>query len=207
MHTAPHPEGPWESVTPDNQPMVITNPTPDEETWHHSGGKFTNPSIWAFENGAILLAYSIDCWNCNISQGHKHVGIAYAETWSGPYIDLTPKEPIFPFASEDPCIFVSPETGSYHILAHATGNWHGVSAHAFAYEPRGPWVVSDTPPYSKEIEWVTGEKRTVQKRERPQIIFMNGKPSYLVNGVEPNRTPTPLTPDGIFYLVILSHTL
>ena len=55
-----------------------------------------------------------------LSPGHKHIGIAYAETWQGPYIDLTPKEPIFPFASEDPCIFVSPETGTFHMLTHAT---------------------------------------------------------------------------------------
>ena len=195
MHTSNVIEGPWTSVTPAGEPLVITNPDPEVDPWHHAGGQFTNPSIWPFDNGAILLAYSIDCHNCEIAPGHKHVGIAYAETWSGPYIDLTPKEPIFAFNSEDPCIFVSPETGTYHLIAHATGNWHGVSAHAFAYEPRGPWIVADTVPYDKTIHWSDGETTTPQKRERPQVIFLNGVPSLLVNGVEPKHK-SPFSPNG-----------
>jgi len=200
MQTSSSPSGPWTSVTPADESVVITNPNPTEEPWHNPEGSFTNPSIWPFDNGSILLAYSIGCDDCEISPGHKHVGVSYAETWSGPYIDLTPKEPIFPFATEDPCIFVSPETGTFHILTHATaydtGEWHGVSAHAFAHDPQGPWTVSDTIPYNETIEWSSGDKTIVEKRERPQVIFLNGVPSLLVNGVAPGKNPSPFSPNG-----------
>ena len=36
--------------------------------------------------------------------GEKPLG-HLGESWSGPYIDLNPKAPIFPYQSEDPCIF------------------------------------------------------------------------------------------------------
>merc|ERR1712150_290270 len=185
MQTSLSPSGPWTSVTPAEEPLVITNPNPDEAPWHNEEGKFTNSSIWPIDNE-----------DCKVSPGHKHIGLVYAETWSRPYIDLTPKEPIFPFASEDPCIFASPETGTFHILAHATGDWHGVSAHAFAYDPEGPWIVSDTIPYSKTIEWSSGDVTQVEKRERPQVIFLNGVPSLLVNGIAPGENPFPFSPNG-----------
>ena len=180
LNTSPAPEGPWTSVTPPDESLIITNPNPNEPCWH-DGGTFTNPSIWPFQNGSILLAYSTNCPDCLVSGGHKHIGLAFAEQWSGPYIDLTPKEPIFPYASEDPCIFVSPETGTFHILVHtdATGeaekpiDWKHVSAHAFATSPQGPWIVSDTPPYNRTIEWSDGETSTVATRERPQVIFLS----------------------------------
>jgi len=202
MHTSKSPDGPWTSVTPPETPMVIVNPNPDEASWHDED--FTNPSIWPMEDGSILMAYATGCDDCPISGGHKHIGLAYAKTWSGPYIDLTPKEPIFPFASEDPCIWVSPELGTYHILAHTdyTGeaekpwDWKHVSAHAFATQPEGPWIVSATPPYNRTIEWVSGETSTVTTRERPQVIFFDGVPSLLVNGVRPGNYSSPFTPNG-----------
>jgi len=114
LRTSSSPEGPWTSVTPLDQPIFITNPNPEEHPWHKDSTSITNPSMWSFPNGSILLAYSVGCGDC--VSGGKHIGIAYADEWSGPYVDLTPKETIFPYQSEDPCIFVSPETGTFHFL-------------------------------------------------------------------------------------------
>ena len=205
--------GPWRSATKPNQTLLIANPNPSRPSWHSTskgngnyaqGSKFTNPSLWPFANGSVLLAYSAGCTNCTTSAGKKHIGVAYGATWAGPYVDLTPDAPIFPFASEDPCIFVSPETGSFHMFAHtdASGEaekpvvWPHVSAHAFAASPSGPWTVAASPPYTRAIEWETGEVATVRTRERPQVIFLDGKPSLLVNGVSPDVNSTPASPSG-----------
>jgi hypothetical protein len=193
MQTSPSPEGPWTSVTSANKSVIIQNPNPGEESWH-TKPEFTNPSIWPLEDGVIVMAYATSCPKCEQGAGNKHIGIAIAETWEGPYIDVTPKEPIFPFASEDPVIFVSPKLGAYHLIAHSHDAAGAV--HAFATQPEGPWTISETPPYTEEIEWADGTHINVQKRERPQIIFIGGVPALLVNGVEPRSVPTPWTPDG-----------
>ena len=86
----------------------------------------TNPSFWPFENGSVLMACacltirpracdalilptavadSTGCANCSVSAGHKHIGLAFGATFAGPFTDLTPHAPVFPFASEDPNIF------------------------------------------------------------------------------------------------------
>jgi hypothetical protein len=106
-------------------------------------------SIWTHVGVVTLANTQAGCPNCTVSAGHKHIGLAFAAQWDGPYIDLTPTAPIFPFASEDPCIFMSPSLGTYHVLSHtdATGvaeqpvAWPHVSAHAFAAHPSGPWHV------------------------------------------------------------------
>ena len=52
-----------------------------------------------------LSADSTGCANCSVSAGHKHIGLAFGATFAGPFTDLTPHAPVFPFASEDPNIF------------------------------------------------------------------------------------------------------
>ena len=54
--TSPVPEGPWTSIDPFNDPIFIKNPNPDKEPWHKNSGNITNPSIWPFSTGYILLA-------------------------------------------------------------------------------------------------------------------------------------------------------
>ena len=52
------------------------------------------------------------CANCSVSPGHKHVGVAFGFQATGPFVDLTPDKPVFPFASEDPCIFLDTRCAS-----------------------------------------------------------------------------------------------
>jgi len=193
MQISSTPEGPWTSVTPADQSLVIVNPNPEEESWH-TKGEFTNPSIWPCAGGVLVMAYATSCPKCEQSPGNKHIGVAVAETFNGPYIDVTPKEPVFPFASEDPVIYYSKELGYWHILAHSHSG--SGTVHAFATQPDGPWTISSTPPMSENIEWTDGTVTKVKKRERPQVIFIDGVPSLLVNGVEPGNVPTPFTPYG-----------
>ena len=203
VHTATSPKGPW-TVALGGQPVTVQQPPHAPPPWH-DGTAITNPSLWPLANDSgVLLAYSAGCPLCNISKGHKHIGLAFGANWSGPFVDLTPAAPIFPFASEDPCIFVSPDTGTYHILAHtdATGSaerpavWPHVSAHAFADDPRGNWTVSAIPPYTRQITWEDGTVTEVETRERPQVIFIGGVPSLLTNGVKPGNATSPATPAG-----------
>ena len=201
VSTATNITGPW-TVRLEGQSVTVLNPN-GRPSWHD--GTITNPSLWILaDDSGVLLAYSTGCKNCNVSTGRKHVGIALGKNWSGPFLDLTPDLPIFPFAAEDPCIFVSPETKTYHILAHtdATGSaeqpliWPHVSAHAYATNPQGPWTVSSVPPYSRNIKWADNTETTVETRERPQVIFFDGIPSLLVNGVKPGNATSPATPNG-----------
>jgi len=202
MH-ATSPSGPWTEVTPPSAPMVVDG---GAMAWHPPF--ITNPLFWSFENGSVLLAYSTGCPNCTTSKGHKHIGLAFGHTVNGPYIDLTPKEPIFPWASEDPVVWMDTTNNigheRWHIFAHTdwTGvaedhQWAHVSAHAVASSPLGPWRVTHTPPYDRTIQWDAHPSTHIETRERPQIIFNEkGDPVALSNGVQPGNHSSPWYPQG-----------
>ena len=214
FHHAKSPRGPWLPVV---NPLlsgscglqVDGGPT----AWHKPC--ITNPNLWPFYNGSLLIAYSTGCANCTTSAGHKHVGLAFAPAGllsdgdgdeALTLEDLTPSEPIFPWASEDPTIFLDTTNGKevWHILAHTDyhgvaegGLWKHVAAHAVAEDPRGPWTVLPYPPYNRTIQWVGGETTDVETRERPQLIFSGGwghgkrVPVALTNGVTPGNATMP----------------
>eukprot|EP01047_Picozoa_sp_COSAG01_P050544 COSAG01_NODE_5121_length_4471_cov_8.084629_7_plen_330_part_00 len=177
-------------------------------TWHGNGG-LTNPSVWRLNetdntDDRIVLAYSEGCMNCTIDAGHKHIGVGLG-TFDGPapnFQDLTPLNPIFPWATEDPSIFCDSDSGFWHILAHRTSSTQGggptgdaVASHAVAPSPHGPWKLASVPPYGRDIRWEDGSTSHVQKRERPQIIIdRKFKIVALSNGVRPGNTATPISP-------------
>jgi len=35
------------------------------------------------------------------------------------------------------------------------------------------------------VDWIDGTKETLARRERPQVLFVDGKPSVLFTGVQP----------------------
>ena len=217
FHHAKSPRGPWTPVV--NHLLdggscglqVDGGPT----AWHKPC--ITNPNLWPFDNGSLLIAYSTGCTNCTTSAGHKHIGLTFAPSGllSGDndddealtLEDLTPSEPVFPWASEDPTIFLDTTNEGkeiWHILAHTDdhgvaedGLWKHVAAHAVAESPRGPWTVVPYPPYNRTIEWVDGETTDVETRERPQLIFSGGwghgkrVPVALTNGVTPGNATMP----------------
>jgi hypothetical protein len=181
--------------------------------WHSGGAApfaFTNPSLTVAPppaGGGVLLAYSI-----GMAPGYaplpspggnntrKHIGVAAAASWRGPFFDLTPYAPVFrapAFASsEDPHIFLDP-AGSLHLLAHTSyanpgaAGWRHVAAHAFSRDGAA-WEVASVPPYTRDILWETGATTTVFARERPQIYLdAAGWPAALVNGVEPGNVTMP----------------
>jgi len=188
--------------------------------WHSGGAApfaFTNPSLTvaplpAAGGGGVLLAYSI-----GMAPGYaplpgpgpgggggnntrKHIGVAAAASWRGPFFDLTPYAPVFrapAFASsEDPYIFLDP-AGSLHLLAHTSyvnpgaAGWRHVAAHAFSRDGAA-WEVAPVPPYTRDILWETGATTAVFARERPQVYLdAAGWPAALVNGVEPGNATMP----------------
>lgn len=111
---------------------------------------------------------------------------------------------VFPWASEDPTIFLDTtnERPTWHVLAHTDfsgvaeeGLWQHVAAHAVAPDPRGPWTVVPYPPYNRTIKWSDGSVTNVYTRERPQLIFseVDGKrlPVALTNGVTAGNASMP----------------
>eukprot|EP00756_Hemistasia_phaeocysticola_P057004 Hpha_TRINITY_DN33645_c0_g1::TRINITY_DN33645_c0_g1_i1::g.43335::m.43335 len=196
--------GPWRQMEDKTGHGLCIDGGPG--AWHKNGG-FTNPSIWSYNNSTVL-AYSTGCANCS-DAGHKHIGVALGSLGasaggSAAFTDLTPLQPVFPWASEDPSIFRDPDSGYWHILAHRTSSTAGggpsgdaVASHAVAPSPHGPWRIAPVPPYSRNITWDDSSKTHMQKRERPQIIVdRHGTMVALSNGVRPGNAATPMTPQG-----------
>ena len=90
------PRGPW---TPVSTPLLDGSSCGLQvdggpHAWHSPC--ITNPNMWPYDNGSVLVAYSTGCANCSISAGHKHIGIALARSGlesDEPLEDLTPMEP------------------------------------------------------------------------------------------------------------------
>jgi len=208
ISTAKEVGGPWSRPAP-SQATNVQVPAREGGSWH-SGGSVTNPSFWPIGNGSVYMAYSTGCANCSVSPGHKHIGVAFGLHATGPFVDLTPEQPIFPFASEDPCLFLDTSNANkgdvpkWHIFTHTdytgvaeNGTWAHVSAHAVAHSPwhaAAGWKVLDVPPYTRSIAWAGGQANTtVRTRERPQVIFDKGLPVALSNGVQPGQYSSPWT--------------
>jgi hypothetical protein len=114
------PEGPWAKAMP-----LALSPANGSSTWH-DGTAFTNPAFAPLGNGSVLLAYST---GQNHAPTNKHIGVAYGNSWAGPFTDLTPAHPIFDQPtfnnSEDPHLFIDGR-GNYHLLAHTGYNRWGL---------------------------------------------------------------------------------
>jgi hypothetical protein len=90
------PRGPW---TPVSTPLLDGSSCGLQvdggpHAWHSPC--ITNPNLWPYDNGSVLVAYSTGCANCSTSAGHKHIGIALAHSGlesDEPLEDLTPTEP------------------------------------------------------------------------------------------------------------------
>lgn len=202
----PGPGGPWVRDSPRiANGTVVVNCTGTTPCWHDPA--VTNPSFWPLGNRSIVMAYSTGCTDCAVSPGHKHIGLAFGASIHGPFIDLTPHQPIFPFASEDPAIWYDPTNTlgleRWHLFAHTdfsgvaeNGTWAHVSAHAVATNPRGPWRVVPDPPYSRAIMWDAHPPTWLETRERPQVIFDRGVPVALSNGAMPGNNSSPWFPHG-----------
>ena len=169
--------GPW-----DISPLYFTNP-------HESdllNCSFTNPSPLIFEDSKVYLTFTAGY----CQDGLETLGVAFADTWEGPYKILT-MNPILPkpficlshMQYEDP--FMYKNKRGFHLMIHSmcpSGFWN--SAHAFSKDGIN-WGISSHMPYSY-FSWYKDEGFIIFfRKERPQLILdEEGNPLYLVNGVQ-----------------------
>jgi hypothetical protein len=182
--------GPWSTKVA----LPIGGPGVPDSQWNC---KHNNPSAVIEPDGRILLMYhGSSCLpksNPNRTKGER-LGIAEAPHWNATYT-RRPGGPIVAPSNgtgshEDPFFFVD-RRGHYHAVTHnqAEGNLCGnrtlgstCGAHLFSRDSYS-WSTSRTPVYTNQVLMEGGQHRTLQTRQRPQIIFDDrSRPTTLFNG-------------------------
>lgn len=116
----------------------------------------------------------------------ERVGMAKGSNAVGPFQDLTPGAPIFPFDIEDMYLWMDTR-GNFHMLTHKkdksvpSPERSGSVGHM--YSTNGvDWHASANSPVSDTIALVDGTSVTVKKIARPQLFLVDSKPQYLSLG-------------------------
>jgi hypothetical protein len=188
-------EGPWKHrMTPVLEPGPAT-------AWD---GYVTNPSLYVYPNGSVLLAYRGG--PCPIPKGGKkdtvcnahRVSVAFAERWDGEYKRMR-TAPAFTEQNEDPGIFRD-KRGNFHMITHyfakekTCGEGHtcqGPGGHAFSANGLD-WEFAGQA-YDSTQDYEDGSKEQFSRRERPQVLMVDGEPAFLFNGVLPQNSQLPFT--------------
>lgn len=112
--------------------------------------------------------------------------MAKGSSATGPFQDLTPEAPIFPFAIEDPYLWID-SRGNFHMLTHKkdksvpSPERGGSVGHTYSRDGV-EWHVSANSPVSDTIALKDGTSVTVKKIARPQLFIEDGSPKYLSVG-------------------------
>jgi hypothetical protein len=160
----------------------------------------TNPSALVLSNGTVILAYRGCPENCANSGVSELISIAAAPGPYGPYSRITPgSQPIFSNPNEDPHVWQDAR-GNWHLLMHSLekgGGWGGgprVGRHAFAHDVRGPWTFgAATLAFNTTVHFTDGTTIIYSRRERPQLLWSEGRPIMLTTGVQEAGSPQSYT--------------
>lgn len=122
----------------------------------------------------------IHAYRVHVCRDPWHVGIAIAASWRGPF-ERVSDAPIFPDINEDPGLFRD-KRGNFHILTHdfkapATGG-HAVSRDGITWKFAGQ-------AYGHSMQYDDGSSIDFARRERPQVLSLDGVPALLFTGVQP----------------------
>lgn len=146
----------------------------------------TNPSIYFFPNGTGLMAYrGGPCLSRKDSCNAHHCAIATASSWNLPFHRIG-DQPAWSEQTEDPGIFRDAR-GNFHALTHLFDG--GPGGHSFS-EDGLSWTFAGQA-YDFEVIWEDGSKEQLARRERPQVLMVDGKPAVLFTGAQPK--------DGLSY--------
>jgi sucrose-6-phosphate hydrolase SacC (GH32 family) len=172
-------EGPWK-----RRPGVILQPG-SNSSWD---AQVTNPSIWFHPNGSALMAYRGGCasgtreGSCGKSVGvgnSPHVAMAFAPSWDAEFVRLSDR-PVWMERTEDPGLFRDAR-GNYHILSHAAWGTPGPGGHSFSADGRN-WSFAGQA-YDFHLQYSDGTSQKLGRRERPQVLIIDGQPAVLYTGV------------------------
>ena len=172
------PAGPWERKT-------ILRPS------RGLGAAFRvnvdNPAPYIFPDGSALVL--VRGWNGRDAYPARRdaIGVAYARHWQGEYTlaDAPALEGL-----EDPFLWRDEATGTFHALFHGMRpgatpeeqrEWAG--RHAFSRDGFD-WRLFPGAAYNSTTYAAAGP-RPNKRRERPHLLFRDGRPAYLFTGVVP----------------------
>ena len=176
--------------------MIASAPRPDAppEGWQHHGPltdsvawhSATNPSPYFYPNGSVLLAVSRRWKLVSNKTGPgtstKNTFFMFAETWRGPYRNITHSFAEAADTSEDPDFFKTRR--GFHMLNHNSGP--GSTFLEFSKDPTavGSWkkAVGENA-FNMSVRWDNGSTTEVCSRQRPQVQLGDGVPKYFWSGV------------------------
>jgi len=186
---ADSPLGPW--TRPDKP---ILQPRPG--MW--DGAIISNPAAAINPDGSVLLVYKSAPvpYPARYKNRALYFGVAAAPNYLGPYKRLKNGKRIAIKGAEDAHIedpYIWRADGYYHLVAKMfSKNLTGESGAGFyAYSKDGiEWTLPKNPKaYSRTVLFENGEKITMKKLERPQILIQNGKPTHIFFAANKNDGP------------------
>lgn len=150
-------------------------PMTDSAGWHSA----TNPSPVFASNGSVRMAVSRR-WDLGGGRATKNNFIMAADSWAGPYHNITKGFDQAIKNGEDPDMFKTQR--GWHMLNHNTGP----SSSTLSYSSDGiVWqTVLAENAFNATVSWTNGSRTEFCRRQRPQIVFADdGMPGWLWSGV------------------------
>jgi len=162
-------------------------PMTDSFEWHSA----TNPSPVFLPNGSVLLFVSRR-WTFDDGHNEKNNWIMMADSWRGPYHNVTQRFEDALETGEDPHVFRTKR--GFHMLNHNTGPASSI----FSFSEDGiNWISGKDlkrqgwqNAFDNTLEWSNNTVTKLCRRQRPFIVFKeDGMPGYLWNGVMESAGP------------------
>jgi arylsulfatase A-like enzyme/predicted GH43/DUF377 family glycosyl hydrolase len=175
------PYGPWERF---EEPLINTSSDPDA----HDAIMVSNPSVTQIPDGQYLMVYKAVAKKGKAPKYGPVVNLtAISKSPQGPFIKQN--NPVFTaedneFPAEDPFVWFDKQSNQYLALVKDMNGAFtnaGVSLVLFTSKNGLDWKLAKNPLVSKlEITWEDGRIQQLDKLERPQLYFENGKPFALL---------------------------
>jgi len=153
-------------------------PMTDSVDWHSA----TNPSPVFLPNGSVLLFVSRR-WSLSptdSSKNKKNNWIMMANSWRGPYHNVTQEFDDAIETGEDPHVFRTKR--GFHQLNHNTGP----ASTTLSFSADGlTWIKGGFgDAFNETVQWTNGSTTTLCRRQRPFVVMADdGMPGWLWNGV------------------------
>merc|ERR1712048_472291 len=165
----------------------IHGPMTDSFDWHSA----TNPSPVFLPNGSVLLFVSRR-WQISENDAAKNNWVMIADSWKGPYRNITQRFEDALETGEDPHVFRTKR--GFHMLNHNTGPASSVLSFS---EDGITWISGKDlkkqgwqNAFDNTLEWSNNTVSKLCRRQRPFIVFKeDGMPGYLWNGVMESAGP------------------
>jgi hypothetical protein len=165
--SASRPDAPAEEWT-------IHGPMTDSFEWHSA----TNPSPVFLQNGSVLL-YVSRRWSLSPTKNNKNNWVMMADSWRGPYRNITQTYDEALETGEDPHVFKTKR--GYHMLNYNTGP----SSSGLSFSADGlTWTKGHlVDAFNATLHWSDGSITNLCRRQRPFVVMAeDGMPGWLWNG-------------------------